>query len=419
MTQAISIPAGRSSEMRFVAPICAAHFISHYYMIILAPLFAFIRDDFGVSYTDLGLALTAFNLVSAIFQTPAGFLVDRIGARAVLVAGVALGAAAFAVAGLVHSFPMFIVMFGVAGLANTAYHPADYSLLSHYGSPARLGQIFSFHTFAGILGGAVAPAALLAMHSFFGWRGAFIGSAILGFLVLACLIAYWPALADHTAAKKRPASADADGSPTPARDHGWRLLFSTPIVVSLCFFVLLSLMGGLSNFLIVALAALYGTPSALANVSLTGALLFSALGVLAGGLLAARTTRHAAIAALGLALAGAVTALVGLIDFSPYLLVLMMSLSGLFGGIASPSRDMLVRAATPPGAFGRVFGFVSSGFNIGSMIAPTIYGMMLDHGSPRSVFLFSAACSIVCIATVLFGFGGRQRETGIAAAIRH
>ncbi len=422
MTQAVSVPAGRFGEMRVVAPVCAAHFLSHYYMIILAPLFAFIRDDFGVSYTDLGLALTAFNLVSAIFQTPAGFLVDRIGARTVLIAGVALGAAAFAVAGLVHSYPMFVAMFAVAGLGNTAYHPADYSLLSHHGSPARVGQIFSFHTFSGILGGAVAPATLLAIHSFFGWRGAFVGAAILGFLVLAYLIAYWPALADHTATKKRhapAAAADVDGDAAPARDNGWRLLFSAPILLSLCFFILLSLMGGLSNFLVVALAALYGTPSTLANVSLTGALLFSALGVLAGGLLAARTTRHAGVAALGLALAGVVTALVGLIDFSSYVLILMMSLSGLFGGIASPSRDMLVRAATPAGAFGRVFGFVSSGFNIGSMIAPTIYGMMLDHGSPRSVFLFSAACSIVCIATVLFGFGGRKQGASVAEAIRH
>ncbi len=109
-------------------------------------------------------------------------------------------------------------------------------------------------------------------------------------------------------------------------------------------------------------------------------------------------------------MAGIATALVGLIDFSSYLLVLMMSLSGLFGGIVSPSRDMLVRAVTPVGAFGRVFGFVSSGFNIGAMIAPTIYGMMLDHGMPRAAFLFSAACSIVCIATVVFGFSGREQE---------
>ena len=158
-------------------------------MIILAPLFAFVRADYGVSYTDLGLALTAFNLVSAVFQTPAGFLVDRIGARTVLIAGVAVGAAAFAVAGLVNSFVVFVAMFGVAGLANTAYHPADYSLLSDHGAPARIGQIFSYHTFAGILGGAVAPATLLVMQSHFGWRGAFVGAAILGVAVLAILVA--------------------------------------------------------------------------------------------------------------------------------------------------------------------------------------------------------------------------------------
>ena len=185
MTQAISAPAARFGEWRIVAPVCAAHFVSHYYMIILAPLFAFIRADYGVSYTDLALALTAFNVVSAVLQTPAGFLVDHIGARIVLMAGVALGAAAFAVAGLVHSFAVFVAMFAVAGLGNTAYHPANYSLLSQYTPPSRIGQIFSFHTFAGILGSAVAPATLLAMQSHFGWRGAFVGAAILGAIVLA------------------------------------------------------------------------------------------------------------------------------------------------------------------------------------------------------------------------------------------
>ena len=226
--------------------------------------------------------------------------------------------------------------------------------------------------------------------------------------MLVYLIIHWPALVDHTVAKKPRLPAEAGGGPAARHDTGWRLLLSPPMLLNLGFFTLISLMGGLSNFLVVALAALYGTPSTLANVALTGALLMSALGVLVGGLLAVGTTRHATVAALALAFAGIVTALVGLIAFPSYILVLMMSLSGLFGGIASPSRDMLVRAVTPAGAFGRVFGFVSSGFNIGAMIAPTIYGMMLDHGSPRAVFLFSAACSIACIATVVFGFAGRQ-----------
>jgi MFS transporter, FSR family, fosmidomycin resistance protein len=410
MTQTISVPGRRISEFRVVAPICAAHFVSHYYMIMLAPLFAFIRTDYGVSYTDLALALTAFNVVSAVLQTPAGFLVDRIGPRIVLIAGVALGAAAFAVAGLVDSFVVFIAMYAVAGLGNTAYHPADYSLLSH-SAPARISQVFSFHTFSGILGGAVAPATLLAMQSHFGWRGAYVGAALLGVAVLALLVVQRKTPADRLREQRR-AAAPADSTPNKfAGDKvGWRLLLSAPIILNLCFFILTSVMGGLNTFLVVALGALYGTPDTLANVALTGLLLMNALGVLVGGVLAARTKRHAIVAALCLASTGIVTALVGIISFPAVSLVIMTSLSGLFVGIASPSRDMLVRAVTPLGAYGRVFGFVSSGFNIGAMIAPTIYGLLMDHGQPRAVFLFSAACSIVCIGTVVFGFSGREQR---------
>jgi MFS family permease len=380
-------------------------------MIMLAPLFAFVRADYGVSYTDLALALTAFNVVSAVFQTPAGFLVDRIGARGVLIAGVALGTAAFAVAGLVNSLVVFIAMYAVAGLGNTVYHPADYSLLSHHAAPSRIGQVFSFHTFSGILGAAVAPATLLAMQSRFGWRGAYVGAAILGVAVLALLIAQRPTAADRAA--EAPRGTPAHGTPddtSSTGDAGWRLLLSPPIMLNLGFFVLIAVMGGLNTFLVVALGALYGTPNTLANVALTALLLMNALGVLVGGVLASHTKRHAVVAALSLAFAGIATALVGVIGFSSYALVLMTSLSGLFVGMASPSRDMLVRAVTPPGAFGRVFGFVSSGFNIGSMIAPMIYGMMMDRGEPRALFLFSAACSILCIGTVIFGVSGRGQR---------
>jgi MFS transporter, FSR family, fosmidomycin resistance protein len=409
MTQAISVPARRLGELRIVGPICAAHFLSHYYMIMLAPLFAFVRADYGVSYRDLALALTAFNVVSAVLQTPAGFLVDRIGARIVLIAGVTLGAIACAVIGIVDSFVVFVAMYAVAGLGNTAYHPADYSMLSDYSTPARISQIFSFHTFSGILGGAVAPATLLMMQSRFGWRGAYIGAALLGLAVLALLISQRQTAADRLAEKRR--LAPASGAAAAAnKDAGWRLLLSPPILLNLGFFVLISIMGGLNTFLVVALGALYGTPDTLANVALTGLLLMNALGVLVGGVLASRTTRHAAVAALALAGAGVATLLVGTIGFSSAALISMTSLSGLFVGIASPSRDMLVRAVTPPGAFGRVFGFVSSGFNIGSMVAPMIYGTMMDWGQPRTLFLISAACSILCIGTVLFGMSGREQR---------
>ena len=404
MTQSISVRTLRPSESRLIAAICAAHMMSHYYMLMLAPLLAFIREDFGVSYTELALALTVFNVVSGVLQTPVGFVVDRIGPRVVLIAGLALSSAAYAVAGLVNSYWVFIAMYGVAGLGNTAYHPADYSLLSRHTPPERLGQVFSFHTFAGMVGSAIAPVTLLYMQSMFGWRGAYLGAAIFGFIVLALLIAQPEPMSDIAHAGRA-----AKGSATGSACAGWRLLLTPAILLNLAFFVLTSIMGsGLNTYLVVALGALHATPPAIANIALTSLLAMNAVGVLAGGMLAGRTRRHALVAASGLTIGGLVTASVALFDFAFAALIVLMGLSGFCVGATYPSRDMLVRAVTPPGAFGKVFGFVSTGFNIGASIAPIMYGMLMDKGAPRAVFLVSAAVTLLCVATVTFGFSRRE-----------
>ena len=400
MTQAVQIsaPQARASEAKIVGNVCFAHFVSHYYIILLAPLFVFVREDYGVSYTELGLALTMFNVVSTVLQTPAGFLVDRISARLVLVAGLVLGAAAFAVAAMVDSFWVFVAMFGVAGIANTVYHPADYALISQHVPAERLGRMFSFHTFAGMLGNAAAPPLSLYLQSQAGWRGAFIGAAVIGLIAAASLLMQGEPAVDAARKDKAPA-----GGGDPAL-QGWRLLFSTPIVLNLLFFVLLAISGsGMQNYLIATLGELYGTPAALANVALTALLLMGALGVLAGGVLASRTTRHGLVAAIGLLATGVVTAAVGIADPGAVLLVLLMSASGFFSGMSMPSRDMIVRSVTPPGAFGRVFGFVTTGFNIGGIVAPLIFGQLLDHGQPRAIFFCIAGSALLAIATVVAG----------------
>jgi MFS transporter, FSR family, fosmidomycin resistance protein len=403
-TEALSARAIRPAESRLIAGVCAAHMMSHYYLLMLAPLLAFIRDDFSVSYTELAVALTVFNVVSGTLQTPVGFLVDRVGPRPVLLAGLFLSSASFAAAGIVNSFWVFVAMYGVAGLGNTVYHPADYSLLSRYTPSAKIGQVFSFHTFAGMVGSAIAPATLLYMQSQFGWRGAYIGSAIFGLLVLIALMVQPEPMDEaktRTAAKAKSSTADAGG----------RLLLSPPILLNLAFFTMMSLMGsGLNTFLVVALGALHATPPEIANMALTSVLAMSAAGTLAGGVLAGRTSRHATVAVLGLTIGGIVTALVGFFNFGPVLLITILGFSGFCAGITYPSRDMLVRAVTPPGAFGTVFGFVSTGFNIGASIAPIMYGMLMDHNQPRAVFLVSAAISLLCVTTVAFGFSGRSAD---------
>src|SRR5258707_11526741 len=184
MTQALDLPlpTTRAAESKFIGTICFVHFASHYYITLLAPLFLFVREDYGVSYTELGLAFTTFNVISTVLQTPTGFLVDRVSARALLIAGLLVGAVAFTIAALVDSFWVFVAMFALAGLGNTVYHPADYALLSRHVPAARSGRAFSFHTFAGMLGNAAAPPSLLFLYAAVGWRGAFLGAAVLGLL---------------------------------------------------------------------------------------------------------------------------------------------------------------------------------------------------------------------------------------------
>jgi MFS family permease len=386
----------RAGETRAIALVSAAHFVSHYYLLILPPLFAFIRSDYGVSYTELGLALSAFNIVSAAVQTPTGFLVDRVGARPVLIAGLAIGALAFAVAGLVDSFWVFVAMFACAGLGNTVYHPADYALLSQHVSDARTGRAFAIHTFAGMLGAAVAPATLLFLHGVIGWRGAFIASAAPGLLVAAVLALQSEAPAVH-GSRLHKANASAGGEA-----FGLRLLFSPVILLNLVFFFLLAFINaGLQNYSVVAIRALFGTPLAIGNTALTCYLLATAAGVLLGGQFVGRLGGHAVPATIGVALTGLSAALIGLVDLGSIGLMLAMGLAGVATGWAMPSRDMLVRDVTPAGSFGKVFGFLSTGFNLGGVVAPIVFGLVMDNSNPRAVFLLSAAACVIGVATVI------------------
>jgi FSR family fosmidomycin resistance protein-like MFS transporter len=396
MSQASELLGARiAPHTRVVGAVSAAHFVSHYYILLLAPLLPFVRADYGVSYTEIGVALAAFNVVTAALQAPAGFLVDRVGARLPLVGALVIGGGAFAIAGLVDSYWVLVAMFALAGVGNAVYHPADYSLLSHHVPSQRIGQAFSVHTFAGMLGSAVAPPTLLAMQSVWSWRGAFIGAGFVGFAVAALIMAMRDG-ADIVPAQAQTARAAVQEAPP-----GWRLLVSPAILLNLMFFVMLAMMsGGVYNYSVVALGALHGTPVATANAALTGFLLLSAVGVLAGGLLVGRTSRHGTVATLGLVAIALFTLLVGEFSLGALALVGAMAVSGFFFGAIMPSRDMIVREVTPPGSFGKVFGFVTTGFNIGGIVAPLLFGAIMDHGSPRLLFLTVAACGLLGVATV-------------------
>ena len=395
----------RSTDFRAIGLIGSAHFVSHVYILALPPLFPFVRAEFNVSYTELGFVIAVFNIISATLQIPAGFLVDRTSARTVLIGGLLMGAVALAAAALVSSFLLFSVMFALLGLANTVYHPADYALLSNRISTRRLSQAFSIHIFAGFIGTALTPAMMILLAGSWGWRGAFLATALLGLAVALALMLFGEPLAGREAARAKAATG---GTAPGAGD--WRVLMTWPVMLNLVFFVLIAGVSvGVQNYSIVALTALWGVPLSFGTTVLTAYLLCSAFAVLAGGWITARTHRHDLVAGIGLAVSGLALLPVALFDLGAALLLFFMGLSGFFNGALQPSRDMIVRQVTPPGAFGRVFGFVTTGFNIGGVIAPPAFGYMMDAGSPQAIFIGSALLSLAAIPTVMATVANRPR----------
>jgi len=401
----IDARAPRSTDFRVIGLVGSAHFVSHIFILALPPVFPFVRAEFGVSYTELGLVIAVFNIISALLQTPAGFLVDRTSARTVLVGGLLLGSASLAAAAAAPVFLLLGLAFAALGLANTVYHPADYALLSNRVSPGRMGQAFSIHIFAGFIGTAITPAALVILASAFGWRIAFLAAALLGVVVAVAIMIFGAPLGGREAARAKAADASAPSA------GDWRVLATWPVVLNLVFFMLIAAVSvGTQNYGIVALEALWGTSLSLATSAITVYLMFSAFAVLAGGWLASRTHRHDMVALIGLMVSGVALIPIAFIDFNATLLIALMAVSGFFNGVLQPSRDMIVRSVTPPGAFGRVFGFVTTGFNIGGVIAPPAFGYMMDVGTPASVIVGTAICSLAAIPVVLMSFGSRARS---------
>jgi FSR family fosmidomycin resistance protein-like MFS transporter len=392
-------------DIRVISLIGVGHFLSHYYILVLPPLFPLLRGELGVSYTALGFALAVLNMVTALTQAPIGFLVDRFGARYILVAGLALFALATGLIGVFPSYGALVLLMALAGLGNSVFHPADYSILSASVNPERMGRAFSIHTFGGYFGFAAAPVAIVFLTEMFGWRAALIVSGAIGLVVALILLANREVLNGDTAPAKGRLPERRAGS-----GGDVRLLLSAPILLALAFFVMLALAhGGITSFGVSALVALYDISLVEANVPLSAYLFASALGVLAGGIAADRTHRHDLVVGVCVVLIALSIAPVSALAPPLSMVLVAFTIAGFFSGAIAPSRDMMVRAITPKGASGKVFGFVTTGFNIGGVITPLVFGAILDFRQPTLVFWLVALISLATILTVL-GAGRPERE---------
>ncbi|KIZ33352.1 MULTISPECIES: MFS transporter [Rhodopseudomonas] len=399
----VDVTAGSQSvpgnpALRTLGAISTAHWVSHFHMLVLPMLFPFLKQQLGVGFVELGFAMTLFAVVSALTQAPIGFVVDRIGARAILICGLCLGGLALIMLGLHLSYAWLLACAVLLGLANSVYHPADYAILSAHMDQSRMGRAFAIHTFAGFLGFALAPAIMAALVAGVGGRGALIAAgAVAPLVALLLIVAGTP---DAVAA--RPQAGDA----TPGRPS----LLSPTIMVLTVFFMLFSLSSaGISNFGVVALMSGYGSSFPAANIALTAFLGASALGVLAGGVLADRTGRHGQVAAACFALNAGVVLVIAIVAMPAMVLTAALALAGFLSGVIAPSRDMLVRDAAPPGGAGRAFGIVSTGFNVGGIISPLLFGWIMDQGRPHWVFGASVLFMVLTVVLALITDRPRQR----------
>ncbi len=390
-------------DIAIVGTISAAHFCSHFYQFTLPLLFPRIRAEYGVGFTELGLIVTVFYASSGLAQTAAGFLVDHVGPSRVLAAGLGLLAASMALVALVPSFWLIYPAAALAGLGNSVFHPADYSIMSRRIDKSRVGRAFAVHALSGTLGYAAAPAVMVGLASVLPWRSAVLFAALGGGLVFLLVLAKQRLLAGpETAAPSAPTSGPAP-SPLAALRH-------PAVLVCFSFFFLMAVPTvGLSGFVTTALGRLYETPIATVAAALTANLVGSALGVLLGGILADRFSHHERIVAAAVFFAAAIYLVVGLLGFGPLTLAVLLGAAGFTSGLAAPSRDMLVRSAAATSATtGKVFGFAYSGFDLGSAAAPPLLGFLLDHGHAAWV-LPAMALSLVLVILSALGLKVRHR----------
>lgn len=372
-----------------------AHGTSHFFHMLLPPLFPFFIRDFGLSYAELGLLVTVFFVISGMGQALGGFLVDRVGARPVLLAALSCFALAAAAASLATGYQGLMLAAALAGLGNSPFHPADFTILNKRVSAPRLGHAFSVHGISGNLGWATAPVLLLAVTQATGdWRMAYAAAAVLALMVLLLMLWQRGRIDDRQGAWAHEMAAAKPGSAAAAVVAEHPMAFLKLPSVWLCFsffFWTTAALAAIQSFAGPALSKMYDVPSSTTAFVVTGYMLCGAAGMVVGGFLVARAKQLERV--IGWSMAGSALLLVlAATQWLPgWLAIAVVSLAGVGTGLAGPSRDMLIKRASPPGATGRVYGTVYSGLDVGFALAAPVFGWLLDHGQPSAVLVGAAA----------------------------
>ena len=391
--------------------VSVAHGLSHFCQLIVPPLFPWIAPAFGLSYTELGLLMTVFFVVSCIGQALAGFVVDHYGARRVLYAGMAC--LALAALGLASSpnYATMMAFMALAGIGNCVFHPVDFSILNGRVSQPRLGHAYAAHGISGNLGWAFAPVFVVGIAQLSSWRIALAAVGALVALVLLALV-WW-----REALDPNPRSLDGVAAVRTApagNDSPFGFLRLPAVWFCFLFFLTFAVaLSGVQTFGPAAAAQLHGVSAADIALCLSAYMFAAAAAMVLGGHLVRDPGRSARIVALGFGLAALFALAIGIGDWPGWMVPVLFALMGLGAGVAGPSRDLLVKQATPAGATGRVYGVVYSGLDVGQAIAPALLGVLMDGGR------YAAVWGVIALAQALLivnGFNLRRRGKAALAA---
>lgn len=421
----VAAPQSLRADVRTIGLVGLAHGTSHFFHLLLPPLFPWFIHDFGLSYVQTGLLVSVFFMVSGVGQALSGFLVDRIGARPLLFAALACFGLSALSAAAAQGLAGLVAAAALAGLGNAPFHPVDFTILNKRVSALRLGHAFSVHGISGNLGWAAAPVFLTVLTAATGsWRWALVGAAVWAAVVMALLYSQRDALADRAAGAGGAAAARPGASGT-AQEHV--LAFLKLPSVWLCFsffFWSTCALTAIQSFAAPALHSLYGLPAEKAAMVVSGYMLAGAAGMVLGGFLVARATRLERVISFALLTSAALLWVVGQ-GWVPGVQAGMLALgltavAGLGGGLAGPSRDMLIKQAAPPNATGRVYGAVYSGLDLGFAVSAPVFGAFLDRHQPGWVFSGAAltlVLGVACAAAVGIGVAAKRRALRPAQAV--
>jgi MFS family permease len=397
LTRDLPITVSLRQDVGIIGLVGLAHASSHFAHLLLPLMFPVFMGEFGLSYSELGLLMSCFFVVSGIGQATAGFAVDRFGARPLLFSSFVLLAGASFAASLVTGYWGLVGVAALAGLGNSTFHPVDFTILNQRVSSARLGYAFSAHGLTGNLGWAAAPLFFATLSSLYSWRTAYMAA---GFLYV-CIFVVLYINRDKLSTKvlQRPLHAKAEHD----------LAFMKLPVIWWCFgFFLLSTMtlAVVQSFSVSILKAMHGLSFEAATLTLTAYMLCGAVGMFVGGFIATRTTHSDRVVAVAMGFAAVLLALCGTGIFGATGTMVVLAGTGFAVGIGGPSRDMMIKRATPAGATGRVYGTVYSGLDVGFAISPVLFGTFMDRGWYGATLVGAA---VVLLLSVVAALGVGQR----------